>query len=58
MFGNLPIVLLRIRAVKLLLLLHILLASASAAELSFNRDVRPILSEYCYACHGADKAAR
>ncbi len=24
----------------------------------FNRDVLPILAESCYACHGADKAAR
>jgi cytochrome c553 len=24
----------------------------------FNRDVRPILAEYCLACHGADSASR
>jgi hypothetical protein len=28
------------------------------AEVSFNREVRPILSENCFSCHGADAAGR
>src|SRR5262249_9632765 len=36
---------------------------ASAAQpvperIQFNRDVRPILSDHCYQCHGPDKAKR
>lgn len=30
----------------------------SAEPIEFNRDVRPILSENCYQCHGPDKAQR
>jgi len=32
--------------------------SVAAAPLSFNRDIRPILSNNCYQCHGPDSAAR
>src|SRR4051794_4829250 len=28
------------------------------ARIEFNRDIRPILSENCYACHGPDKNKR
>ena len=43
-----------------LLALLVTLAPASAAErkLEYNRDIRPILAENCFACHGPDSAAR
>ena len=31
---------------------------AGPAKIQFNRDIRPILSENCLACHGPDPAAR
>jgi hypothetical protein len=31
---------------------------AAAAEVDFQRDVRPILAEHCAACHGVDAATR
>src|SRR3954451_5781670 len=27
-------------------------------KIDFNRDIRPILSDNCYACHGLDKNKR
>src|SRR5438093_5736637 len=33
-------------------------AAMAVASLKYNRDIRPILSENCLACHGADSAAR
>jgi hypothetical protein len=33
-------------------------ADAPGARLEYNRDVRPILAENCFACHGPDSASR
>jgi hypothetical protein len=33
-------------------------ATAAPRKIDFNRDIRPILSDNCYACHGPDEKAR
>src|SRR4029450_2536949 len=33
-------------------------APAVSSTIDFNRDIRPIFSENCYACHGPDKDKR
>jgi hypothetical protein len=35
-----------------------LAASVAAREIDYNRDVRPILSENCFSCHGFDEKGR
>ena len=40
------------------LVLVFLCGWANAAELDFARDIRPVLSDACYKCHGPDAKAR
>lgn len=52
----LPIVVIRLFPVCLLLLSAVL--PVTAERLEFNRDIRPILSDKCFVCHGPDDAKR
>ncbi|HEX5500655.1 MAG TPA: c-type cytochrome domain-containing protein, partial [Thermomicrobiales bacterium] len=33
-------------------------AQATASKIDFNRDVKPVLSNFCFKCHGPDAAER
>ena len=41
-----------------LLLAALSCVAARGDELQFNRDIRPILADTCFACHGPDQAKR
>jgi hypothetical protein len=41
-----------------LLLLTLLAPHARAQQVDFNRDIRPILSDVCFHCHGPDEQQR
>ncbi|MFK8110675.1 MAG: DUF1553 domain-containing protein [Rubripirellula sp.] len=53
-----PFSLPKILPLVLLTILSVGAASRAADRIQFNRDVRPILSENCYHCHGPDEDAR
>jgi len=40
------------------LLLAVAAPARSAPPVDYNRDIRPLLSANCYACHGPDDKAR
>ncbi|HEY1337239.1 MAG TPA: DUF1549 domain-containing protein, partial [Bryobacteraceae bacterium] len=40
------------------ILLALLLGGGLHAEIRFNRDIRPIMAETCFRCHGPDKSSR
>lgn len=38
--------------------LNLIANAGASAKLEFNRDIRPILSDHCFRCHGPDKSHR
>jgi hypothetical protein len=53
----------RTRAVGIALVAAVVAAASGgsrglAGDIEYNRDIRPLLSENCFACHGPDSAAR
>src|SRR3954470_8862746 len=38
--------------------LALAVVASARADVRFNRDIRPIMAETCFRCHGPDKGAR
>src|SRR5207249_9888242 len=48
----------KFKLVRASLLSSVFLSWPASAQVSFNRDIRPIMSDTCFRCHGPDKSAR
>ena len=48
----------RLGSVCLLSLLTAICSMAASNSVQFNRDIRPIMSDTCFRCHGPDKNSR
>ncbi|MGK0199868.1 MAG: hypothetical protein ACI91J_003156, partial [Yoonia sp.] len=48
----------QISSIFLFLLILFPTSSWSAASISFNRDIRPLLADRCFSCHGPDSGSR